>query len=595
MAWASVGNLNTGQNKASSTQVVSGTIGIAMNVGDVIVVSIAADNFSTTDGDNSEVSSVTASTGTNVFVKAGEFTNGNGVAAAGITSSLWFCVLTSALATTATIRANFNNAIVAKGISVWGFTKAAGSNVQVEAKVTTVNDASATLSNATISGLRNTEHLFFRSVASAVTGFGFTATTNYTALGVNTTTGSTADTNIQVAGEFRILSATTDTSSCAPTGTGDRAAVYIALTEDFNQDGDSTRFSEVPVYRAKFRPEPYQFKILDDSPSSLKISHTELPIYRAKFRPPPLAFWLDTDAPSFLAGSQSGGEFTENPYRRRPPLPKGFAGWLNNDNETARASFHTELPVRVRNRIDYTGWSTYNAQDANKEQVLSADKITQVFKGPNKYSYSGFTAGPLSDSSVEASILYSFDLPQRKNKNSYDGWQINGALRDQVFLRQGDVVFDLPVKARNKIDYTGWDDNVATRDETGTFVEIRAGEVHAIPPWVKNRHKYDGWQAAPLSDDVVDPVGQFAFFDLAPRGKNYRDFSGFQNPPLNEQLRQDAVGGFMFDMLPPPSRNNLQKVMRYVGFTGHTNAPTSSDFLPANGKIWRPVIRPRRR
>lgn len=230
MAFASVGTLGTVQNKTSQTS-TSLTTSASASAGDLVVLVIAKDNVSTTDGETSEVSSVTDSGG-NTWTKAKEYTNGEGAAAEGSTVSVWYSRLTTGISSGGTITANYGSATVAKALSAWKFT--VGASVSVVASVTGAADATSTAGSLSLSGLTSKEYLFFRgsSREGAGTSDSFTATSGFTKISwAGNTGGASATNNIKVQGEFKIATSTGETSNPTDTQTGDWASVFFALQE----------------------------------------------------------------------------------------------------------------------------------------------------------------------------------------------------------------------------------------------------------------------------------------------------------------------------------------------------------------------------
>jgi hypothetical protein len=227
MAWTSLASAGSGNSKTAGTA-LGLTTSRACAAGEVLVVAVAKDNVSTTDGNTSEVTSITDAGG-NTYVKAREFTNGQAGAAAGATVSLWYAKLTTALSSGAAVTVNFSASITAKAASLWAFSAAAGSAVAVQTALDLANDAADPGSQA-ISGLASQEWLFVRAIASETNATTFTATASHTAIAAAATTGGAAATNIAVLGEFRILTGTADTSD--PTATAvDNASVFVAFRE----------------------------------------------------------------------------------------------------------------------------------------------------------------------------------------------------------------------------------------------------------------------------------------------------------------------------------------------------------------------------
>src|SRR6266850_2926107 len=97
MTWSSLGALGNNQNKTAANNVQMGISTDAL-AGGVVVVGVAIDNISTTDGDLGDITSVTDSQ-SNVYTKARQRTNGQGAVAAGACAAIYFSKLTTALMT----------------------------------------------------------------------------------------------------------------------------------------------------------------------------------------------------------------------------------------------------------------------------------------------------------------------------------------------------------------------------------------------------------------------------------------------------------------------------------------------------------------
>lgn len=216
-------------NQASTTLTTATTNGAA---GDLAVLRIAVDNNQTTDGDESAVTSVSWTAGT--WVKAAEFTNGQGSAQAGATCSVWYCNLNAAFNTGGTITINFANAASrdASACALEYFTMAAGKKASVEATNTLAADGAAAGSlDATTS---NIACLRIRAIASeSSTATALTKTAAFTAvLGQNLTTGGGSASNMGVRGEYLISTGTGQASNpTAGAGSVDHASVYVAFKE----------------------------------------------------------------------------------------------------------------------------------------------------------------------------------------------------------------------------------------------------------------------------------------------------------------------------------------------------------------------------
>jgi len=96
-------SVNTGNNQSTFSHATATT---TLSVGNLGVIIIATDNNQTTDGDEVCVSNVTDSAG-NTWLKAGEFTNGQGAAQAGALVSVWYTVALNQLNTAGTITGSF--------------------------------------------------------------------------------------------------------------------------------------------------------------------------------------------------------------------------------------------------------------------------------------------------------------------------------------------------------------------------------------------------------------------------------------------------------------------------------------------------------
>lgn len=230
MSFSRVGSLGSANDKSAGTSIAL-AISAAAEAGNLVVVIIALDNTQTTDGNTSEVSSISDSAGGNTWIKAREFCNGQGGAAAGVTVSVWYSVLTNQINNAGTITANFANSITASAITADEFTIGAGNTVVVEATPADLANDGADPGSLTLSSLTSREYLFIRAIAGETNSTAaLTPSTGYTAFAGAQTTGGGGATNMGVRGESRILTGTGDSSD--PTWTAvDCASVYIAFRE----------------------------------------------------------------------------------------------------------------------------------------------------------------------------------------------------------------------------------------------------------------------------------------------------------------------------------------------------------------------------
>lgn len=220
------GSMGTGNSKASGTTVTVASTSQTANAGDLVVVLIASDNTDTTDLETTHWT-VTDSAGGNTYTRAKEFVNGQGSAAAGVEVGVYYSRLATQLASTGVITGTRDGAVTAKAIRAWRFT--VGDTVSVQGSGTLAGDANDP-GSMTISGLTSAEYLFLRAGGLESDLGTVTVTTNYTAIARNGTTGGGEASNISVWGEFRIVTATTETSN--PTvRTVDNVNVFVAFQE----------------------------------------------------------------------------------------------------------------------------------------------------------------------------------------------------------------------------------------------------------------------------------------------------------------------------------------------------------------------------
>ena len=209
------------------------------NAGDLALLAVVMDNLGTTDGQTSQLTSVSDSK-SNTWTKAGEFTNtGGGSAADGATIAVWYSVLTTTIVGgTDTITLNYSGSLTDKGLQLQTITIGAGSTISLAGTLQTLANDNSDVGSMSYSGLTSKEYLFYRAFASETpsndgNGNG-TPTTNYTQLtGSNTGSGGSEKGHMSGWAEERVLTGTGDTSD--PTlvdTTSDNASLYIAFQEN---------------------------------------------------------------------------------------------------------------------------------------------------------------------------------------------------------------------------------------------------------------------------------------------------------------------------------------------------------------------------
>src|SRR5258705_4872390 len=238
MAWtglASAASAGTSKTAGTSitTQYSNGIPGFVANAYAVIVL-VALDNVQTTDGNTSLVSAV--SDGVLTYTKIGEFTNGQGGAASGATIVAWYADGTVALAASGTRTVTVTHgSVTARAVAALAFNRTSVTlPVVTQGTPVTVADDGIDPSSIAISGLgASQEYLFIRAAAlEAASGTSITPTGSWNATKSATqgTTGGSGVTNMSIAVEYQIATATSATSN--PTvGAADGASIIFALGE----------------------------------------------------------------------------------------------------------------------------------------------------------------------------------------------------------------------------------------------------------------------------------------------------------------------------------------------------------------------------
>jgi hypothetical protein len=227
MAITTAGTLGTGASGVSGTTLITTTTA-TLNVGQVGILVIGSDNTATTDADHSEITGVVDSVG-NVWTKCAEYTNGNGAAATGVTSSVWQTYATVQIPIGGTITATLGTARVDKCASAWKFN-AGGPLTQAAAAVGNATDGAGGFGSVNFTGLASAARLYFRGLVKEVnTTTQITPSGSFTAI---TVIRSRNNTNaVSVRGEFRINTSTGETSNPTLATVGDTAGVFLALTD----------------------------------------------------------------------------------------------------------------------------------------------------------------------------------------------------------------------------------------------------------------------------------------------------------------------------------------------------------------------------
>jgi hypothetical protein len=197
------------------------------------ILFIAKDNAGTTDADHVEVTSVTGGTGT--WTKLAEYTNGQGVAAAGVTLSIWRFVASGATNIGTVITINFSGNVAEKAASFWKYTTAVGKVLGLTSgggnPIKTATDASANFGNSSLAGLPSLERLYLGAMAregSAISPA--IGTTDFTTITEQASRANVAA--VTVWAEYRINTSTGETIAFTSFSSGDGVGILMALQEE---------------------------------------------------------------------------------------------------------------------------------------------------------------------------------------------------------------------------------------------------------------------------------------------------------------------------------------------------------------------------
>lgn len=229
MAFASVGTLGvTVTPKVSSTTHVH-AVTAAAEVGNVVWATSVWDNEGTSQADTSQLSIADASS--NTWIKLAERTFSAGAPNDGVTVAMWVSKITTQINNGANITVTSTSARVAQATGAWEFTADGGTLTFGGAGFfATASSAVADPASQTLSSLPSREYLFLHATGSEG-GTTTTFSTNYNETWDTETGGGAVASNVSIHGEYRILTATTDSVNVASTTDRDHAQVYAAVHE----------------------------------------------------------------------------------------------------------------------------------------------------------------------------------------------------------------------------------------------------------------------------------------------------------------------------------------------------------------------------
>jgi len=231
MAWTFIeSNGNFVDKTSGSDHTLSLDATIA--VGEIAIAVCVSDNRATASGESNDHTSIT-DVKSNTWVKIKEWTKAAGSAGDGVTSSLWYSVITTELLGSPTfdsVTIHFSGAITSKAFFVNSYSIAAGNTVLLAG----ANGNSGTSLNPTVtlSSLTSAEYLWLGSVgAEGPDSDAFTQDADYGHDTLFGTLGGANLSNVYTRNGDRIFTGTTDTYSPTLGNSRDYAAILGALQE----------------------------------------------------------------------------------------------------------------------------------------------------------------------------------------------------------------------------------------------------------------------------------------------------------------------------------------------------------------------------
>jgi hypothetical protein len=257
---AFTGNFANGDGEANKTASASDTFTFPGSVdyhaesGEIVVLCVAMNNKTTTDGETTDIASVTDSGG-NTFRRWGEFTNGQGTAAAGATISVWISEVTTAV-TLGSVTVNYDGFSPVATAAVYHRFRRTAPIAHTASAVTVAEDNVSQVASLTKSGLESREYLAVRAMAHEAELLGTIGdpTAGWLVLGGGSdgwtyTTGAGSASNMAVGAEYHIATATSFTSApTQPTEGGDSASILLVMWE---LPSAINPFNPIPFYTPK--------------------------------------------------------------------------------------------------------------------------------------------------------------------------------------------------------------------------------------------------------------------------------------------------------------------------------------------------------
>lgn len=238
-AFAVSGTGGNSTNKASAAITIQASLA-SQSSGNLLIVTIAYDNVTSTVGDDASVSQceiqlVSNSSVVQTLTKAVIRNQTTSASAGHSTVAIYYCKLTQALTNgTHKLVVQTSPAAAAKAVMVRGFTFGSGNEIGFETPQ--VGGASgAAAPTLSYSGLTNREYLFVRADAREAEALTSGAvSTNYTifsnAIQAGTTGGGGAS-NMSLQSEYRIVTGTSTSTAPNVAGNADIASALVAFYE----------------------------------------------------------------------------------------------------------------------------------------------------------------------------------------------------------------------------------------------------------------------------------------------------------------------------------------------------------------------------
>jgi hypothetical protein len=225
-AWSALGAMGGAGNATANQTPLQMTVATTSpSAGNVVIVWVGKDNTLTGDTSGTEIS-VADSSGTNVYQRVAEYTNGNAGAQTGCTVAMFYSVLTTGLtAGSSTITATLGGTAAnndAQGMTAHAFSMSTGNAVTITGTPSTLSNDAADPGAITSPTVASAAYLWVHGLCGeGPSTDAYTWDADYTKVATNGSSSGGAAGNVHVTGGFRIFTGTTDTVDVTST-TADR-------------------------------------------------------------------------------------------------------------------------------------------------------------------------------------------------------------------------------------------------------------------------------------------------------------------------------------------------------------------------------------